>query len=260
MRISLLIILLFGACVDKKTSYQTNSESISLETSLPQSTISTNPIYLDKTNSNYILSYGLTPELYLLENTGDIQHYGYKIEFISLEQSESISDGTISNNTYYIVADEGLVYNAIYYEPKNTQFYSVVDLQEVSNIKPLFSNINTNIEEPFFFELYQENHLTNITYIADISSNQRLYYKPDNNTYFVKTLELIKDSQYEYTVISEGKVVFQTNIIQNLTLYPISGNRPCAGIEYSNTAGLVFSRDDRTFEPYILEFQEPISE
>ncbi|MGL4367346.1 MAG: hypothetical protein ACRCTQ_03590 [Brevinemataceae bacterium] len=249
----LLIILLLNGCADNKKqsadqsqiaasgNTQVNNEisnsndvfildsrSHKIISNIPSLNISTNPTFLNS-NSNYVLSYGLTPEVYLLETLNNLERYGYYWEYISFGSEDSILDGKISNNTYYIYGDT-VWYISMYYSPQNNKYYIVQDIEIVSNVHTLFSNINTNIQEPFFFELYRAYPETNIIYIADISTNERLYYKPDNNSYLVKTLKLIKDSQYKHTIISDS------------------------GIIYSNTEGLIFSRDDRTFEPYILEF------
>ena len=48
-------------------------------TRMPQNAISTNPIFLD-TNTNLVLSYGLTPELYLLDSNYNLDYFGYNIE------------------------------------------------------------------------------------------------------------------------------------------------------------------------------------
>ncbi|MGL4561529.1 MAG: hypothetical protein ACRCV0_04490 [Brevinema sp.] len=273
----LLIILLFGACLKKQDSSQTNSESISLETSLPQSTISTNPIYLDKTNSNYILSYGLTPELYLLDYAGlDISSYGYPVIRTNVGTNE-FSRGTIIDGTYYYQDYDGFSpYQAIYFEPLNNQYYYVNGMSSYSTVDLNISNFNTHLEEALYFSSEQFTNTDVIIYIADLSSNQRLYYKPDNQTYQIKTLHKIIDNSvfYQYDDDPSGRF-----ITTNISVFPAfnrydtvvytnkenrffgrwwAGNGRLSALDSYITDDGTIKLNKETLDYYILEFQENI--
>ena len=216
---------------------------------LSQNSISTNPIFLD-TSTNLILSYGLTPELYILENIPSLDHYGYELDYVP-DPSEGITQGTISNNTYYIYADEGLTYKAIYYEPKNNEYYRVLDMDIATNIQAPISDFNTNLVESTYFLLKEEYRglETNIIYIADLSTNQRLFYKPDNHTYFIKTLHKIIDDKVLY--INFEKTPALTNIPVSIAVYPALDEDEIS-ITYTNDKGFHFKRNifsDTFYEP-----------
>ena len=249
----IVIFLVVTKCTDKKQitepivvepKYNTNDILIldafnhDIITRMPQNSISTNPIFLD-TNTNLVLSYGLTPELYILDNyTYPIQRYGYKIE-CTWDQTNGIQDGTISNNTYYITLCDGtMIYKAIYYNPENSEYYHVLDMEIISNLNIPIIHFNTNLIEPIYLTTDSITNATNIIYIADLSTNQRLFYKPDNNSYLIKTLNKIIDNEVFY--INYDNDPPGTNLAISETVYPALDE--WGYLTYTNNKGIHFER------------------
>ncbi|MGL4562702.1 MAG: hypothetical protein ACRCVW_02455 [Brevinema sp.] len=274
--ILLLIILLMSGCASNKKQSATQSQiatsgnnqidneipdsndifildssSHKIITNYPLTSLSTNPIYLDRTNSNYILSYGLTPELYLLEHRDSIEWYGYKIEETWNTPNSNLTD-IISNGIYYIPSwNDAPEYDAVYYKNDNNHYFYVQNMTIVSNLPLDITNFPTNFIEPVYLETERMTNETEIIYIADISTNKRLYYKPDNNIYLVKTLYPIIDNHFTYYNYAESPV--GKDIMQKVTVYPMINEWDF--LQYTNENGAIFNRSRKG----VLSSSDPLS-
>ena len=199
--------------------------------------VSTNPILVD-TNTNLILSYGLTPELYMLEYRASyLLSYGYDKELID-DDIDKFTNGQISNNIYYTyTGGHSYIYEAVYYDPKNNEYYYVNDMEIPSDVIPSITAFNTNFVEALYFSSEQMTNTSAIIYIGDLSSNQRLFYKPDNNIYLVKTLIKILDNIIAYSYADEPG---STNLVISTTVYPSFDGY--MGVSYTNNKGENFER------------------
>ena len=104
------------------------------------------------TKTNLVLSYGLTPELYMLEYRAEtLLSYGCSKKAIK-GSTDKITNGQISNNIYYIFEDwYSSVYEAVYYDPKNNEYYYVSGMETPGNVIPSITAFNTNFVEALYF-------------------------------------------------------------------------------------------------------------
>ena len=255
----IILVLLTMSCTDKKQitepvvvedsnevfTLNLNIDNIPTLYSISLDMVSTDSILVD-TNTNLILSYGLTPELYMLEYRAEsLLGYGYNKELIDDDtDTDKFTNGQISNNIYYTY-DSGYynVYEAVYYDPKNNEYYYVNDMEVHSNVPPITA-FDTNFVEPLFFSSEQITNTSSIIYIGDLSSNQRLFYKPDNNIYLVKTLNKIVDDHVSYVYFLNSYEPGITNLAMSTPVYPAFDGY--MGISYTNNEGIHFERGGYT--------------
>ncbi|MGL4561025.1 MAG: hypothetical protein ACRCV0_01880, partial [Brevinema sp.] len=204
----LLIILLFGACVDKQTLSQTKSENHDNSKSL---------IFDPSTGSTKILDDEITNELIETNTEPLVASYDIATNLISLDSLFGLQSNPI---------------DAIYWDSNNNQYFRIVDTNNYQYIKSEFNEDKER--EHFLFDKERKNYYM-LEYRGALISNQLVYYDIEKKIYVVMLILPIDDSFVEYWGGGQGRpdtISTNTNIF-----YPY---RP--GTYTNNTSSLQWWR------------------
>ncbi|MGL4394139.1 MAG: hypothetical protein ACRCS8_02840 [Brevinema sp.] len=208
----LMTVLILGACSEKKTSSKTSEVAVS-----------TNEV--SHTNIEPIeVSYDKGLDLILVETS-----FKGTIPRILDNRDEGLDYQAIywdsNNNSYYIIEDDNVFLRPLAISDTYTQL-------SPSTYPPLKTNFTYTIDEtkqlePVFDDSLREvfpNTGAPLLYIGSISPMERVYLNPTNQLYYIKKLKFWDTSIYEvYIYTNDGKLNHPYKKITNVTpiVYPV---------------------------------------